>query len=346
MLTLYDPARAASSNLPSITAAMSHGGAGSSSGGQPSCASVSLGKYLRRAIRKRINGGKPKRRRPEQVRSASGGGEVRVSTELTISSSPLKSSEPVVRVVLQSGVVEAYAGVVLACTVIRNHPPGLCLAYPDVFRNPHGARVRPLEPLFPGQKFYLLPEDTMTRLQKKIPESSVGAFDDADDNKEEVHGDDASEDDATSTETTTTTEEEDTQDYSSGGASSSEEDPEAAAGDNDDECGTRSWCCAREYFEAKERWEECQFKQMVARGLAVEQSSEPDRKETAMKKKGKKNRKGKKKKKRNPGGVPWTGCRTSGAPATPGRTWEPSLPSVEEESSPLQPPSETTSCRG
>ncbi|XP_052149727.1 uncharacterized protein LOC127768232 [Oryza glaberrima] len=300
---------------------MSHGGGG---GGQPSCAAVSLSKYLQRKLWKRINGGKPRRRRRPEVRSASGGGEVPVSVELMTtsswSSSSVRSPEAVVRVVMQGGVVEAYGGVVLACTVIRKHPPGLCLAYPDVFRNPHGARVRPLQPLFPGEKFYLLPERTIERLQRQIPESSVGAFD---------------VDDVTSSTTTTTEEEEeDTRDYSSGAASSSEEE-EAACDDDDDgdECAARRWCCAREYFEAKERWDECQFKKMVARGLAVEKSTE---KETAMKKKKNGRRR---RKKRNSAAVPSTGCRTSRAPATTRRTWEPSLPSVEEERE-SSPPSE------
>ncbi|KAB8094445.1 hypothetical protein EE612_021626 [Oryza sativa] len=294
---------------------MSHGGGG----GQPSCAAVSLSKYLQRKLWKRINGGKPRRKRRPEVRSASGGGEVPVSVELMTtsswSSSTVRSPEAVVRVVMQGGVVEAYGGVVLACTVIRKHPPGLCLAYPDVFRNPHGARVRPLQPLFPGEKFYLLPERTIERLQRQIPESSVGAFDNADEEEEE--------------------EEEDTQDYSSGAASSSSEEEAACDDDDGDECAARRWCCAREYFEAKERWEECQFKKMVARGLAVEQNTE---KETAMKKK-KKNGRRRKKKKRNSAAVPSTGCRTSRAPATTRRTWEPSLPSVEEERE-SSPPSE------
>uniref|UniRef100_A0A0D9ZFQ0 Uncharacterized protein n=1 Tax=Oryza glumipatula TaxID=40148 RepID=A0A0D9ZFQ0_9ORYZ len=290
---------------------MSHGGG---SGGQPSCAAVSLSKYLQRKLWKRINGGKPRRKRRPEMRSASGGGEVPVSVELMTtsswSSSSVRSPEAVVRVVMQGGVVEAYGGVVLACTVIRKHPPGLCLAYPDVFRNPHGARVRPLQPLFPGEKFYLLPERTIERLQRQIPESSVGAFDNADE------------------------EEEDTQDYSSGAASSEEEEEAACDDDGGDECAARRWCCAREYFEAKERWEECQFKKMVARGLAVEQSTE---KETATKKKKKNGRR--RRKKRNSAAVPSTGCRTSRAPATTRRTWEPSLPSVEEERE-SSPPSE------
>ncbi|XP_040378186.1 uncharacterized protein LOC121053881 [Oryza brachyantha] len=297
---------------------MSRGGGG----GQPSCASVSFGKYLAKRFT-----GKPRRRK----RPAAGGGEVRVSKELVASSPSLKSSEPVVRVVLQSGVVEAYAGVVLACTVIRNHPPGLCLAYPDVFRNPHGARVRPLEPLFPGQKFFLLTEHTMEWLQRRIPESSVGAFDET--REEEVRRD-AIEDDATASETTTS--EEDTQDCSSAAASSEEDDDRA----------TRSWCCAREYFEAKERWEARQFRQMVARGLAVEEKDRKKETVTNKKKKRGKNSKGKRTNKRGLAGVASTRCSTATAPATARRTWEPSLPSVvEEESSPLQPPSETTSCR-
>uniref|UniRef100_A0A0D9W1B2 Uncharacterized protein n=1 Tax=Leersia perrieri TaxID=77586 RepID=A0A0D9W1B2_9ORYZ len=300
---------------------MSHGG-----GGQPSCSSVSIGKAIRRAIRKRINGKPPARRkRPAEAAAAvsdGGGGEVRVSKELARSSSSLRSPEPAVRVVLPSGVVEAYSGVVLACTVIRNHPPGLCLAYPDVFRNPHAARVRPLEPLFPGQKFYLIPDHTMIRLQREIPESSVGAVDDGDTEKEEEE----EEDDVTSsTEMTTTTEEEDEEDCSGG---------------DDGECGEgRSWCCARKYFEEKERWEECQFKQMVARGLAVENAAAA----TKKKKKGKGRRK-----KRSTGGegVAATGCRTvrfapaAAAVATARRMWEPSLPSVEEESSETLPCSE------
>jgi hypothetical protein len=143
-------------------------------------ATVPLGKSVRRALRTAI--GMPKKKKKPQPQPP--GSSVSMSMELSSSSSVAARKEAVVRVVVRGGVVEVYPGVVLACTVIRNHPPGLCLAHPDVFRNPHGAVVRPLEPLFPGQKFLLLPESTVVRLKQKIPESSIGAF--ADEEYEET----------------------------------------------------------------------------------------------------------------------------------------------------------------
>lgn len=313
---------------------MSHGGGRSS--GQGSCTSVSLGKYVRRALRA-ASGRRRIKDKPKDHHLVDGGG---VSLELiSSSSSSSERRDSVVRVVLSSGVVEVYTGVVLAITVIRNHPPGLCLAHPDVFRNPHGARVRPFEPLFPGQKFLLLPESTIEKLQRNIPEGSVGAFDEEEEaNREEEDGD-GSEEVSSSTETSSS----EGQDHSGGGASSSEErQTEPAAAGDDDGAMLVSGCCAREYFVAKERWAECQFKRMVARGLAVEQSAEPaERKEKGIKKKKKKMGK----KRKDPAAAPsagCTGCRTFGrVAATPRRAWEPSLPSVEEEEiimSPLQPP--------
>ncbi|XP_062214001.1 uncharacterized protein LOC133915022 [Phragmites australis] len=295
-----------------------------SHGGQPSCTTLSLGKYVRRARgKKRIKDKPEKKKKPEDPASASSGG---VSMELTSAFSAEAGAawrDSVVRVVLKSGVVEVYPGVVQACTVIRKHPPGLCLAHPDVFRNPHGAVVRPLEPLFPGQKFLLLPVTTVDKLKQKIPESSIGAFADEESDLEEEEEDEGSEE-VTS---------EGDQDYSSGAAASSEDDQETAAGDG----SFMPACSAREYYVANERWSECHFKKLVARGLAVEQSKEPERKERT-KKKGTKKRKGKKRKDRRVA-VP-AGLRMF---ATPRRTWEPSLPSVDEEIiSPLHPPSEAT----
>lgn len=283
-------------------------------------ATVPLGKSMRRALRTAI--GIPKKNKPPPQPSLlanSSGRDPGVSMELSSSSSVAARKEAVVRVVMRGGVVEVYPGVVLACTVIRNHPPGLCLAHPDVFRNPHGAVVRPLEPLFPGQKFLLLPETTVVRLKQRIPESSIGAFAD-----EEEYGD---------------------EDETSSSSSSDEEEA--------DEGGAMTACSARDYFVARDRWSECRFRRLVEQGFAVEPSKDGDDDEPverekdrarATTKKGNrpKRRKWRRRRDRRSSPVPHllpVGLRGF---ATARRTWEPSLPSVEEEEeaavSPRHPP--------
>ncbi|ONM11540.1 uncharacterized protein [Zea mays] len=270
-------------------------------------ATVPLGKSMRRALRTAIGIPKKNKPPPPPLLPNGSGRDPGVSMELSSSSSVAARKEAVVRVVMRGGVVEVYPGVVLACTVIRNHPPGLCLAHPDVFRNPHGAVVRPLEPLFPGQKFLLLPETTVVRLKQRIPESSIGAFAD-----EEEYGD---------------------EDETSSSSSSSEAD----------EVGAMTACSARDYFVARDRWSECRFRRLVEQGFAVEPSKdgdddddepaerEKDRARATTKKGNRKRRKGRRRRDRRSSPVPQllpVGLRGF---ATARRTWEPSLPSVEEE---------------
>ncbi|CAL4928360.1 unnamed protein product [Urochloa decumbens] len=298
---------------------------GSTSQQQPSCSTVPLGKSVRRALRAAL--GIPKKRKDKPSRDK----DTSSSTELIGSFSKEEAAamkESVVRVVLWSGVVEVYPEVVLACTVIRKHPPGLCLAHPDVFRNPHGAVLRPLEPLFPGQKFLLIPWSTVERLKQKIPEGSIGAFAD-EEGDEDTGSEEASES-------------EDLQDHSGGAAAEEEEPPDDMAA-----------CSAREYFVARDRWSECRFRRLVRQGIAVEPSTEDDqpdrqRKDKARKKKKKRKGKGNKKKRRDRPAAPPAGLRVF---ATPRRTWEPSLPPVVEEESvasplsTLQHPSESEDAR-
>ncbi|XP_048572877.1 uncharacterized protein LOC125553139 [Triticum urartu] len=286
-----------------------HGGGG----GSGSCTSkASLARYIPRALRGRkkqqpyLMGGR--RRAPDGYAA---------SVELSASAGSTWPADSVVRVVLWSGIVEVYAGVVLACAVVGNHPPGLCLAHPDVFRNPHGATVRPLEPLFPGQKVLLLPETTVRRLQRDIPEGSVGANPDHDDREDE----DAA---ASSTDDADT-------DADMSSSSWSGEEREA----------TPEGCCARDFFVNREFWAEWQFKRMVDRGLAV-------KKEGAARpaKKDKKRRRKTKQTDGTPDAAAGTGCRNSGRISQAQkwtRPWEPSLPSVDEDEEDATPPSTPSS---
>uniref|UniRef100_A0ACD5X9Y9 Uncharacterized protein n=1 Tax=Avena sativa TaxID=4498 RepID=A0ACD5X9Y9_AVESA len=296
---------------------MFHGGGGVGR----TCMSLPLGKYLRRALRGSGGRGKPRLRDREHTTTtqgfsssveliASASSAASASWSMSAAASASSSSSPVVRVVLWSGLVEVYTGVVLACTVIRRHPPGLCLAHTDVFRNPHRATLRPLEPLFPGQKFFLLPETTVRKLQRNIPldvrpvpfPQAVG--DDGEEGEEE---------ETSSTELSRSSSEEDRKPTAAGAA------PER--------------CCAKDYYVNRERWAECQFKSIVERGLAAaEQSSSSRRSIAADKRTRKRTRKTK-----SPGrGDLLLGSGAMPLPST-SRAWQPTLPPVQEEAAPSSP---------
>ncbi|KAG2544553.1 uncharacterized protein LOC120649124 [Panicum virgatum] len=310
-------------------------GRGASHQQQPSCTTVPLGKSVRRALRAAIGMQKKPKDKPKvkpKKPDPAAAGISGSSTELMSSFSKEEAAarkESVVRVVLSSGVVEVYPGVVLACTVIQKHPPGLCLAHPDVFRNPHGAVLRPLEPLFPGQKFLLIPWSTVVKLKHKIPESSIGAFADEED--------DTGSDEATSSTETETETEEDYQNRSGGGAAEEERDGSSSS--------LMPACSAREYFVARDRWSACRFRRLVEQGLAVEPSRDdepqPDRRKgKARKKQGMKKKKStgcKKRRERRPAAGPAAAAGLRAFVTPRRRTWEPSLPSVEEEENAVSP---------
>jgi hypothetical protein len=202
--------------------------------------------------------------------------------------------------------VEVYTGVILACTVIRRHPPGLCLAHTDVFRNPHRATLRPLEPLFPGQKFFLLPETTVRKLQRDIPL-------DVRFRGKHIRGAADIEEEGTSAETSP-----------SRSRSWSEEDRKPAT-------ALERRCCANDYYVNRERWAESQFKSMVECGLAAEQSSRRSASDRTNKKKMRR-MKPPRRDLLGSGGMP--------LPMT-SRAWEPSLASVQEEAVPSSPEPQT-----
>lgn len=93
--------------------------------------------------------------------------ELMSAASAAAAASLLKASA--VRVVLKGGAVEVYASAVPAYLVMRRYPAGLCLARPDVFARPHESVVCPTERLLPGQKFYLVPASTISKLRRRIP---------------------------------------------------------------------------------------------------------------------------------------------------------------------------------
>ncbi|KAJ0969304.1 hypothetical protein J5N97_022181 [Dioscorea zingiberensis] len=103
-----------------------------------------------------------------------------------------EQKDSVVRIILAGKMVEMYTGAIAASVVMEKYP-GLCLARPSVFKNPHSSVVKPTEKLLPGQKFYMIPRTTMNKLRRKQPmmndekevvdkEEDEGEDDDDDDN--------------------------------------------------------------------------------------------------------------------------------------------------------------------
>lgn len=74
-----------------------------------------------------------------------------------------------VRIVHAGRQEEVYHNAVPASQLLKKYP-GMSIARPDVFKNPHGSLVWPEEQLLPGQKYYMIPSTTAQKLMRKYPE--------------------------------------------------------------------------------------------------------------------------------------------------------------------------------
>lgn len=80
-----------------------------------------------------------------------------------------KSKDISVRIVHAGRREEVYYNAVPASQLMKKYP-GMCIARPDVFKNPHGSLLWPEENLLPGQKYYIIPSTTAQKLKLKYPE--------------------------------------------------------------------------------------------------------------------------------------------------------------------------------
>lgn len=71
-----------------------------------------------------------------------------------------------VRIIHAGGIVEHYKGAIRANHLMEKYPK-MCIARPDVFKQPHESVVKWDEFLLPGQKFYLVPQSTLKKLRRK-----------------------------------------------------------------------------------------------------------------------------------------------------------------------------------
>ncbi|KAI3767529.1 hypothetical protein L2E82_17717 [Cichorium intybus] len=77
-----------------------------------------------------------------------------------------KSREFCVRVVHAGGREDLYEKSVSVSKIMKKHP-GMCVAWPEIFKNPHKAVLSSNELLLPGRKYYLVPVTTLKKLKKK-----------------------------------------------------------------------------------------------------------------------------------------------------------------------------------
>ncbi|CAI9265042.1 unnamed protein product [Lactuca saligna] len=77
-----------------------------------------------------------------------------------------KSREFCVRVVHAGGKEDLYEKPVSVSQIMKRYP-GMIVAWPEIFKNPHEAVLSSSELLLPGRKYYLVPVTTLKKLKKK-----------------------------------------------------------------------------------------------------------------------------------------------------------------------------------
>ncbi|KAK9063483.1 hypothetical protein SSX86_017353 [Deinandra increscens subsp. villosa] len=78
----------------------------------------------------------------------------------------VKSREFCVRVVHAGGNEDLYQNPVKVSQLVKNYP-GMCFAWPEVFKNPNESVLSATDLLLPGKKYYLVPLTTLKKLKKK-----------------------------------------------------------------------------------------------------------------------------------------------------------------------------------
>ncbi|XWS34724.1 hypothetical protein CRYUN_Cryun21dG0062400 [Craigia yunnanensis] len=78
----------------------------------------------------------------------------------------LQSRDISVRIVHAGGQEELYQNSVPVSHLMEKYP-GMCIARPEVFKNPHGSLLWPEDRLLPGQKYYIIPSTTAQKLKRR-----------------------------------------------------------------------------------------------------------------------------------------------------------------------------------
>ncbi|XP_028754547.1 uncharacterized protein LOC114714015 [Neltuma alba] len=80
-----------------------------------------------------------------------------------------KSNDIFVRIVHGGGKQELYQDAILASKLMEKYP-GMCVARPEVFKNPHQSVLWPEERLLPGKKYIIISFRDVGKLKRKLSE--------------------------------------------------------------------------------------------------------------------------------------------------------------------------------
>lgn len=78
----------------------------------------------------------------------------------------VQSRDVYVRIVHAGGREELYQNAVSVSQLMEKYP-GMCVARPEVFKNPSESLLWPENKLLPGQKYYMIPSTTAQKLKQK-----------------------------------------------------------------------------------------------------------------------------------------------------------------------------------
>lgn len=85
--------------------------------------------------------------------------------------SSLLSRKIAVRIIHPGRREELYQNAIPASQLMEKYP-GMSIARPEVFTNPHESLLYPEDELLPGQKYYIVPSTTVQKLKRKHPQKS------------------------------------------------------------------------------------------------------------------------------------------------------------------------------
>ncbi|KAI3457700.1 hypothetical protein Pfo_014363 [Paulownia fortunei] len=92
--------------------------------------------------------------------------------DVAIPSGPVERVSRVLKIIHAGGHAEYYYMAIPAARIIEKYP-SFILTRPEVFLRPWDAIVRPEEILVPGQKYYVVPRQTVKKLRRRIRKTSA-----------------------------------------------------------------------------------------------------------------------------------------------------------------------------
>ncbi|OWM89677.1 uncharacterized protein LOC116200691 [Punica granatum] len=164
---------------------------------------------------------------PRRELSVAGSFSLDVSLQFTDSSLSSQLKDVSVRIIHAGGREELYQYSVSAAQLMEKYP-GMCVARPEVFKNPYESILGENDKLLVGHKYYIIPSTTVKKLKRRYQARRR--------------------------------EKEDAKDIKQGGRKG-----RLPEGDGIDDFSEESVCSAKDFYVSKEKWSKCSLKKKKMR---------------------------------------------------------------------------------